>query len=434
MEVKMIVNFSIQNFGSIKDKQILSFEASGSTDLEDYYIIHSVNGLRLLKLGLIYGANASGKSTILKALDFLRAIVLMPANKKTEELRFYPFLFDSYTSNESSRLTIEFVQNNVRYYYEVEFNKQAIVREELNFYRPNKANVFKRTTDLEKQFTQINFGSKIKIDKAFEKALEANTLWNNTVLGGFLKTNIEQHELKEITDWFSHYLGDLIDSDRRLEGFVTSRIDKSEIKKEVVIDILKKADFNISDIVIKKERKLPEGVWKIFEALELSNETMDKIKNNPPKDIEFEHTVKEKKYSLPFNLESQGTQRYYGFAGLLASLIEKPNALLIDELESSLHPDLYTHFLLSFLINAKSSQILATTHNREVLNNRDTFRNDVIWFTEKNELSATQLYSLDDFDSKIIRDSSNIYNAYKIGKLGGVPNLGDYYVNMANEN
>jgi hypothetical protein len=86
------------------------------------------------------------------------------------------------------------------------------------------------------------------------------------------------------------------------------------------------------------------------------------------------------------------------------------------------------------LINSKSSQLIATTHNREILNNRDIFRNDSIWFTDKNDRCATTLYSLSDFDSSIIRDTSNIYNAYKIGKLGAVPNLGDYYIDLSDEN
>ena len=165
----MIVNFSVQNFGSIKDKQTLSFEADKSTHLEDHYIINTNGGLRLLKLALIYGANASGKTTILKALDFLRRIVLDPAKKKTDPIEFNPFLFDSKTPKQNSIIIIDFIQNEVRYSYEVEFNKNAVLKEELNFFNPNKANVFKRTTDVLKQFTEITFGSKIKKDKIFEK-------------------------------------------------------------------------------------------------------------------------------------------------------------------------------------------------------------------------------------------------------------------------
>ena len=115
----MIIKFSIQNFGSIKDKQTLSFEADKSTHLEDTYVVNK-GGMRLLKLALIYGANASGKTTILKALDFLREIVLMPEGKKTDELDFQPFLFDDKTPNENSIISIEFIQNGIKYSYEVE--------------------------------------------------------------------------------------------------------------------------------------------------------------------------------------------------------------------------------------------------------------------------------------------------------------------------
>lgn len=421
----MIINFSVQNFGSIKDKQTLSFEADRSEHLEDYYII-PINGLRLLKLGLIYGANASGKTTILKVLDFLSNIVLNPKEKKTDVFEFNPFLFDSETPKQNTILSIEFIQDSVRYYYEVELNKTAIIKEELYFYNPNKANVFKRTTNVESQFSEITFGSKIRTDKVFEKTLEANTLWNNTVLGGFLKTNIELKELKDATDWFANHLSPLIHPRTRLDTFVITQLNNSTIKKGDIIQILQKADLNISDIHIKKEKTKELK----FEELVESMKSFQKDTLLFPYSLEFEHTLDNEKYNLPFDLESQGTQRYYGFAGILSQAIRESFVFLIDELESSLHPDLFTHFLLSFLVNSKNSQIIATTHNREILNNKDIFRNDAVWITDKSENCATELYSLSDFDTSVIRDTSNIYNAYKIGKLGGIPNLGDYYIDI----
>lgn len=435
----MIINFSIQNFGCIKDKQVMSFEADKSSQLEDYYIIHTIGGLRLLKLGLMYGANASGKTTILKALEFLRNIVLEPEKKKTEQLNFNPFLFDPVTANQNSVLSIDFIQNEIHYSYEVEFNKKAIAREELNYYNPNKANVFKRTTDMDKQFSEISFGGKVKKDKTFEKTLESNTLWNNTVLGGFLKTNMELKELKDATDWFSNYLKPLIFTRTDLEGYVTSGIRKSEIKKEDLINILKKADFNISDILIQEEEEdIPTGLIEFLEKqIKVPNDKVNDLKSKgkiTSVNLEFVHTVNSNKYSLAFEDESHGTKRYYGFAGILSLLINNSVAFPIDELEASLHPDLFVHFLLSFLVNSKNSQIIATTHNREILNNKDIFRNDAIWFTDKTETFSTELYSLSDFDSSVIRDTSNVYNAYKIGKLGGVPNLGDYYIELSYEN
>lgn len=430
----MIINFSVQNFGSIKDKQTLSFEADKSTHLEDTYILN-FGKQRILKLALIYGANASGKTTILKALDFLRDIVLEPERKKTDELDFNPFLFDPNTPKQNSIISIEFVQNGIKHFYEVEFFKKAIVSEELNFYNPNKANIYKRKTNLSNQFTEITFGSKISKDKTFEKNLEANTLWNNTVLGGYLKTNIDFKELQEIIDWFKNYLKPLVYTRTELEGYVTSRISKNEISKSDVVTILKKADFNISDIVIEEEEeKIPDGLIEFLrKQVKAPSDEIKKLEEKgkvTAVNIEFEHTVNDNKYTLPLEFESQGTRRYYGFAGLLALLIKNPTAISIDELEASLHPDLYLHFLLSFLLNSRNSQIIATTHNREILDNKDIFRNDAIWFTDKHESCSTELYSLSDFDSSIVRNTTNVLNAYKSGKLSGTPNLGDTFIDL----
>jgi hypothetical protein len=305
----------------------------------------------------------------------------------------------------------------------------------LNFYNPNKANVYKRTTDIKNQFTEIKFGSKIKIDKLFEKNLEANTLWNNTVLGGFLKTNVDVKELKEAVEWFKNYLRPLIYTKTQLERFVTSKITMGELAKIDVINILQKADFHISDIVIQEEEKeIPDGyidfVKKQLKAPDNEVKKLEEKDKGTSVNIAFEHTVIQSKYTLPIEMESQGTRRFYGFAGLLALLIKNSTAFPIDELESSLHPDLYTHFILSFLLNTDKSQIIATTHNLEILDNKDIFRNDVIWFTDKNENCATELYSLADFDSSIVRNTTNIYNAYKSGKLKAIPNLGDNFIDL----
>lgn len=430
----MIINFTIQNFGSIKDKQVLSFEATKTDHLENTYVIH-MGGMRLLKLALIYGPNASGKTTILKALDFLRSIILEPNEKKTDELDFEPFLFDSETPDKTSKLTIEFIHEDIKYSYEVEFIKKAIVNEELYFYNPKKANLYKRKTDLSNQYTDITFGSKIKIDNTFEKTLEANTLWNNTVLGGYLKTNIDFKELKQVIEWFKTHLNPMIAPRTNLYMYVTEKISEGKINRRDVIEILQKADFHISDIVIQeKEDKFPphfiEFLRKEFANSKRIKELPDENGKIKSINLTFEHTVNKKKYPLDFGLESEGTKRYYGFAGILSEALRKSTVLPIDELESSLHPDLYEHLLLTFLMNAKQSQIIATTHHREILNNKDIFRRDAIWFTDKNNNCATELYSLADFDSSVIRDSTNVLNAYKSGKLGATPNPNDTYIEL----
>lgn len=177
---------------------------------------------------------------------------------------------------------------------------------------------------------------------------------------------------------------------------------------------------------------LPE----LFTLYELSHatkgvEVLKKLETiTTSNELKLVHSVNGKKYDLSFNLESEGTKRYFGLAGLLNILIKNSAVIPIDELESSLHPDLYQHFLLTFLANAQQSQIIATTHNREILGDKDLIRDDAIWITDKSEDNSTELYSLADFHSSVIRDTTNRLNVYKSGKLGGIPNVSDYYLEL----
>lgn len=435
----MILNFSIQNFGSIKDKQTLSFEADKSDHLEEAYVTRC-GGRRILKLALLYGANASGKTTVLKALDFLRQLVIDPQSKKTDRLDFEPYLFDPDTPKQPTVLSIEFIRNEVRYAYRVEFTQEAVVAEELYaYYTPNKARIYQRTTDLERQFVEIKFGSKMTKSKAVKQSLTANTLWNNTVLGGYLKTNVDSKELQEVVDWFKFYLKRMVQPQTSFEDLIFFQMEDGEILSSDMIPILQQADLHISDIVIQSREIV--GRQEVEDFLSLINDHHSVMSKGDVIDLReeakavikkvmLEHTVNGEKYQLPLAEESRGTKRYYDFAGLLALFIKDPRAMLIDELETSLHPDLYRHFIVSYLLNTKDSQILATTHNRELLDDRDLFRNDAIWFTDKSNADATELYSLADFDHSVIGKKTNVLNAYKSGKLSGTPILGDTHIDL----
>lgn len=437
----MIISFSIKNFRSIKDKVTLSFEPDNSTTLENYYLIEPIPGLKLLKLGLIYGANGSGKTTILHGLDFLRNLVLMPSLKKNDTLAFNPFLFDQNTPGATSSFELQFVHNKTRYKYEVELTREAIISENLYFYSPKKALVYERKTDTQKQLSSIRFGTKIKIKKSLESALEANTLWNTTVLSGFLKTNIDADDLKNVTDWFIDVLKSVITPKTNLGSYITYRLEERKINKQNMLQLLKKADFNISDVSI--EKKIRPINPNTRELIQLVNKQvnpdaaeLDGLDSLESPELYFHHTVKTagniSSYQLSYDDESEGTKRYFQYIGLLDQMLNSEIVIPIDELESSLHPDLLKHFLLLFLVNVKATQLLATTHYRELLIERDILRTDAIWFTEKKEDGSTDLYSLSDFDSSVVRDTTSIYNAYKSGKLGAVPDLSDYYLDTDN--
>lgn len=407
----MLVNFSVENFGPIRDKQTLSFEAQKDIHLEDEYVIHCENGMRLLKFAIIFGANASGKSTLIEALQFLYKLILCPLEKKNENLLFLPFEFDSASKDKNSSLSIEFLQNGTRYYYFVSFDRTHIVLEELFVLskKKTKTNVFRRTTDTDKQVSSLKFGRSFNVPKAAVGMLSMNTLWNTTVLSSFMKVNVDQKELKDATEWVTNHLiwvNSPYDEDQTL---VTDFIDNGIIDKSKVLQVLQKADFNIDDILYKKK----EG-----------NQNDDKKEF----DLAMVHSVKSEKYYLPYAFESDGTKRFYMLAGFLEMARKVPHLIAVDEIDASLHPDLVLHYLLMFMENVKNSQLIVTTHCREILDDKNLFRNDAVWFTNKKEDGATELYSLDDFDTSVIRDTSNILNAYKSGKLNAIPKTKDYFL------
>jgi len=430
----MIIEFSAENFKSIKDTITLSFKAEKFDDLEDYYIIKDLKNIRLLKLGIIYGANASGKTTIIEAINFLREIVLNPFEKKIEKFDFEPFLFNQINKNKNTIFALEFIFNHIKYLYNIELNKTCVVKESLYFYSPNKALVYKRNTNEKKQLVDISFGPKIKIKKERKTSLIGNTLWNNTVLGGYLKTNFESDQLHDVVTWFETTLKPTITPNTSLIAYISNKVEEEEINKDTLVKILNKADFGISDILYaSKEINIDDKfIDMISKQPSIPKSELERIKNKgkiETKEILLKHSVSDDSYLLSIENESAGTKRYYEFAGILEMLLNGENIIPIDELESSLHPDLVKHFLLTFLVNSNKSQLIVTTHFRELLLEKDILRNDVIWFTERKKDGSTDLFNLTDFDSSVVRRTTgSIYNAYKIGKFGAVPDLDDYYI------
>lgn len=432
----MIIKFNFSNFRSVKDLVEISFEASRSEDLEQYYVARPTPKLRLLKMAAIYGANASGKSNVALALDFLRNLILNPAGKKTDSIKYDRFAFDPVSSEGNSEFNLDFVHGGIRYDYHVVLNPNYIVKESLHYYQPNKAVVFTRVTNSKNNLSTITLGSKVKIAAEERRLLEANTLSNNTVVGGFLKTNIEFPELQATAVWFEQQLYRVIYPTTDLKGFTSAGIENGEILKSSVIEILQKADFNITNVTIGKSENDFE---KTISSLKERNysftgdffNTLDEL-NNYTKRVTFTHSLKSKDgqemVNLSFDDQSLGTKRYYQFAGLLDLMIRKEKVVVIDEIEASLHPELLKHFLLVFLRNSNNSQLIFTTHQREFMRETDMLRNDIFHFTEKAEDGSTELFSFTDFNSGVIRKGSSLYNAYRIGKLGATPELDDAYI------
>lgn len=403
----MILDFTISNFRSIKEAQTISFEATKDTHLEDYFIIKK-DKYRILKIATILGANASGKSNIIRAFGLLHDLILSPCENKNSEIDYDKFALDTDFVDNDSVMIVNFICGEQKYYYEVHFNNKAVTYELLKkhpFGELKDHNVYTRETDLEKGVSIIKWGSKYKLASK-TRGLIDNLIHNRTVFGAFQNTNVDIPWMKEIIDWVDCYiLPQVLPTPQGLFRDITEQIAEQRIDKEIIVRHLNKADIGISDFIIEK---IDNGMFTNYE-------------------IRFIHSGSQGGVSFDVREESEGTKRYFELSGVLMLLVKENHFVTIDELECRLHPDLYEHFVLTYLKNTKESQIIFTTHSREFLNDRGLFRDDSVWITEKTDVGATNLYSLADFDSNFLRNTTNRYNMYKAGRLGGVPRLQDTY-------
>jgi AAA15 family ATPase/GTPase len=428
----MILEFKIKNYLSFKEEVTFSFEATSDKNLEEYYVTEVVPGVRILKLGIVYGANASGKSNLISAFDFLSLFLRKKRRDKNDETGFVPFMFGK-TKDEPGRFELIFYVDTRKYVYSFVMDAHTVFDEALYFYPGSQpALVFHRYFDKAKELSIVEFGSKIKISKAAKNEIQIKTLKNISFFAASQQVNYTiPDEIKEVKSWFDNKYLDSINPKSRLTEYTSLKIKDDERIKKFAIDFLHRAEFNITDVLFKTEfQKAPENFLKMIEISNMPDDEKKKIldeKGFVNVNTEFEHTIIEDgnqvKYNLPESLQSDGTMRYYGLSGPYYKMIQNDAFLAVDEIESSMHALLVNHFIKEFLMNkheSKRAQLLVTTHNLSLLNEKDILRKDAIWFTSKQENGSTSIYSMADFD---IRKELSFYNAYKLGKFGAIPNL-----------
>ena len=444
----MIHYIKIKNFGPYRDEVDMNFETVGSGDDFSDYIVTMPDKRQLLKLAYIYGPNASGKTTVLKAFEFLRKVFLSPLTDKSGSLPFEPFLFEEAPYGKSSVIELSFYVGGIRYVYEMYFGKESVSEEKLFFYKSAKpTELFSRTTNMEKRLAKLSFGNRIKIGARDIDLLESHTLHNNTVFGAYSKANVDIPELELLNKWFSEFLMGMVTSANDLTEYTSRLIESNEDAKQWINTLMNKADrqlagVNVFDrytLVPSQEEYNPYSIDKMrirIPLLAQPNSSIFKARVGrgygsgvTERKIDFVHRLdNNNSYELPIQAESSGTKRYFGLGGLLYELTHSAHFLCIDELETSLHPDLMLYFLQAFLLNAKNSQLLITTHNQMIMENTDFMRRDALWFSEKNRDGSASLYSAADFDSAVLRKDASVINAYRSGKLGGKPNLGSPFL------
>lgn len=417
----MLLEFSVRNFLSIKDEVTLNMVASKDDSFENNTFVYE-NGKskkRALKAAVLYGANASGKSNILKAMSFVSFLI-----KKSHEMQQgrlicrIPFKLDKNCLREPSEFKIVFIYEGIKYLYMFSVVETEVIEEYLYYY-PNgrQSTIFERnkgkykfTIDIERQ-TEL----KDKFDSKNKLFLATESLW-------------EYEKAKAPFKWLSEYFNVFINHED-LEAYTGGSMVENLKISNAVKKYMKYADMDIEDIDVDVKKKDDLFSLEIFK--ELSNEEReDIIKDIDDKsrilDIKTLHKGTDengKIYNVYFDLsqESEGTKKYFGILGPFFHVLSNGYTIVIDELDIRLHTLLVIKLVQLFLnpkINKKNAQLIFSTHDTNLLD-EDILRRDQIWFVEKKEDKSTDLYSLYDFGG--VRKGEKIEKGYLQGKYGAIP-------------
>lgn len=225
----MIAEFIVENFFSIKSPQKISFEPTADMFMSDEYSYEVKDGVRLLKIGIMYGANASGKTNILNAIEFFRVFVLSMPKDRNKKTGVVPFLLDDTSRNEKTKMSMSFYVNKLKYILSFELDSKYIHSESLHVYesvRPTK--LYSRTYDSNTDSSIIEFGGNLKLSKKNQDTISGNTINNCSVLAAFGKSNVEKTKLNDVYDYFAKQVKDVLAPGMLLSGYVKKQLDKDE--------------------------------------------------------------------------------------------------------------------------------------------------------------------------------------------------------------
>lgn len=431
----MIQEIRIKNFLSFKDEMTFSFEATRDKFAEDCQVVEVAPGVRLLRLALVYGANASGKSNLIEAINFLHFFCLRQPKVSNEGTQAIPFLLDNATKNEPSQFELVFYVGQTKYAYQLELDAQQVYVEKLSYYKSIQPTMlFHRVVENGK--TTISYGSNVKISALEREKITIECLKNMSFFAAKERTNIVLPEIDAAKDWMEDHFMPMISPKTTMFEYAEKEVANNPELKTHLLEFLKNADFNISNVSTKEvKEQIPEKYMKLFldndDIPESEKEKLRKDGSFTHFETTFEHVVSNgkevEKFSIPREFESLGTLRTFGIEAAIFYALQKESVLSIDEFESSLHPKLIKFILLNYLKANSKSQLIVTTHYDPLLNeisfpnDQRIFRKDCVWFTEKQENGHTDLYSLAEF--KGLNRLSSIQKAYNFGNFGAVPQI-----------
>lgn len=422
----MLISFNVQNFLSFMSGVSLSLECEPLTEHEDTNTIE-VEQLKLLKSAVIYGANASGKSNLLKAMGLMKNLILNSSKESnaTEDIDVTPFRLSTITEKSPTVFEIEFIQSDQWYRYGFSLDSTKIHEEWLYLKRLDGKNkeieLFSRNEEkieIPKKNDFYHEGSGLE-DKTRHNALFISVVAN---FNGTISQKIQQ--------WFENFsfMSGVTNNTMRH----TSKMLEEQSQKQKIIKLLQAADVGIEDLIVEKI-EIDNTLFRNLIIKDLLNNSRTNIRTSDvvfSSRIKYDENESEVGYEM-FNVnesESEGTKKFLALAGPIIEKLENGGVLVIDELDAKMHPHMtkkIVELFNSYDTNKSNSQLIYATHDVTNLSNK-LFRRDQIWFVEKDQRGSSHLFSLADFrdeDKKRIRKDATYAKDYMLGKYGAIPNF-----------
>ncbi len=416
----MLVEFRIKNFRSLRDEQVLSLVASKDKTLENTHTL--VTGLKaapsLVRSAAIYGANASGKSNLIKALQYMRGVVMESATviQPGQTYAVQAFRLDSESASQATEFEVTFILDGVRYQYGFAMTAQRIVSEYLLVYK-----AFKPQRWFERHFDEgagkdvYEFGPGLKGPKTlWEGATRPNALFLS------MAVQLNSETLRPVFDWFASGLV-IFNEQAQLSPQVSIQMLRQPEGRKQICDFLSAADISIADIEVVT-RKVP-GQAVHFDLV--AGKTEVRTEEMEEHQLRFSHVTRQGKAVFDLMDESDGTRNLLFLTGPVMEILRKGLTLVIDELDTSLHTLLVRELVRLFHrpeVNTGGAQLIFTTHDTSLLDAPGLFRRDQVWFVEKDRDQASALVSLSEFSP---RKNEALERGYLMGRYGAVPFLDD---------
>jgi AAA15 family ATPase/GTPase len=420
----MLLQLKIENFLSYKNEVVFDMTASSLKEKNPELLIDPIFEARnekILRTAAIYGANGSGKSNLLKAIEFIIETV---TGKKDSELwqnfnysQSNPFILNTDSVKKPSCFEMSFIINSIEYRYGFKFLNSIVESEWLHKTKERETKIFIR----ERQEFDINNEYKVLTVLEQNKMIKPESL-----LLGLASTFNEINSITIVNYFKNFHFFDTFDIGSFIKGNkLTPRLEE-ELFRQKLLRLLQKADTGIDNINFVKDKK--EKIK--FNGIELENIFSDFLNKQLIESTRNVYDNKNKlvgKLNLPFSqFESEGTRKFFDIALYAIEVLEKGGILVIDEIDTKFHPILTENLIRLFYdkeMNPNNAQLIFSTHNTNLMDSK-VLRRDQIWLTEKDSFGETRIFPLSQFKTdlgKSVRNDEAIEKNYLEGKYGAIP-------------